>query len=310
MKVQFQKSLLIGLSLLATTCIPVKAANTFTFGSSQETLLYGTDFGTSFNGSGWEMGTTATNQDVLKASINNWSRAYYNFAGSGYDLDDGELNFYLSFKTDRRRNEASKVYLELNFTENRHNLSNPANIPFEEAHVSLNLRPSLDNRPYQLYYDPAYCPDANTCPIQDRDSGLQEMRPPTGSFANTSVFESFRLSAKKIGNNLLEFTPYYWSNTTNQWLRFASSNAANTTPVSMTLDTSQSPVNYYINGLDSFQSFSLLFRGNIPAVDGVAVTLIPNSQSTAAKTPEPTSLLGLFALSSIALAAKFCNKQA
>lgn len=111
----------------------------------------------------------------------------------------------------------------------------------------------------------------------------------------------------ELPNNLLEFTPYYWSGVNNQWVQFSYKSGANiNTPASLLLDTSQSPTSKYIQGLDSFQSLSFQFRSDIAALDAVAVTRASPSQLRLAssKTPEPSSLLGLLALGAIGIAAR------
>jgi hypothetical protein len=312
----YKVAAIVGWGWLAIT-VDAEAANSFTFGG-REKLLYSTAFDSSFDISDWELGSTAVNNDVLQAAVNDWSRAYYNFnfQQSGYDLDRGKLNIYWSFKTDRTKNESSKVYLELNFTANRNDPNNPANIPFEEAHIAYNIRPALDNRPYQLYYDPAFCPDPNTCPLQDRDQNLQEAKPPTGFFINTSVFESFRLSARKVSDNILEFIPYYWSN--DRWNKFIYSDPNNTRSVKLRLDTSLAPTDYYIGGLDTFKSLSFLFRGNVPGVDALAITrtrqpktlgITSTPLNFAATTPESTSILGLLAIGLIVWQTRSTSKN-
>ncbi len=301
------KSLSICLGLLVAACVPVTAANSFTYGAA-ETELYRTDFTNPFDSNNWELGGTIAGNDIHKGSTGSiWQRSYYNFAGSGYDLDDGELNFYWSSKTDRSKKGNSTLYFELNFTENRNNSGNtPSN--FEESSIKFQFTPTSNNPIYQLYYDPAFCipSTSNPCAATELPQAIQDMKAQVPLFASTTTYESFRLQAKELSNNLLEFIPYYWSAVNNQWVQFSYKGGANiNTPASLVLDTTQFPANKYINGLDSFQSLGFQFRSDIATVDAVAVTRIPNLQRAAAsQTPEAASILSLLALGMIGIAAK------
>jgi hypothetical protein len=307
LKVRLFKTLSIGLSLSVVACVPVTAANSFTYGAA-ETELYRADFTNPFNNSNWELGYTNAGNDIHKANTGtSWQRSYFNFDSSGYDLDNGELNFYWSSKTDRTINTNS-LYFELNFTENR---NNPGNTPsnFEESSIKfwLNPKPRNTNPIYQLYYDPAFCipSTSNPCAATELPQTVQNLKSQVPLFASTSIYESFRLQAKKISDSVLEFTPYYWYN--NQWTQFNYKDGANVnTPAKLTLDTSQSPTNKYIQGLDSFQSLGFQFRSDVPTVDAVAITQIPNVQKSAAanKTPEPASVLGLLVVSALGFVVK------
>jgi hypothetical protein len=311
LKVRLFKALSIGLSLSVVACVPVTAANSFTYGAA-ETELYRADFTNPFNNNNWELGGTNAGNDIHKANTGtSWQRSYYNFDGSGYDLDSGELNFYWSSKTDRTKKGNSTLYFELNFTENR---NNPGNTPsnFEESSIKFQFTPTSNNPIYQLYYDPAFntsCPAyPQTIPTNiatECNQAVQDLKSQVPLFASTSIYESFRLQAKKISDSVLEFTPYYWYN--NKWTQFNYKGGANiNTPAKLTLDTSQSPTNKYIQGLDSFQSLGFQFRSDVPTVDAVAITQIPNVQRSAAanKTPEPASVLGLLAISALGFAVK------
>jgi PEP-CTERM motif len=308
--VRLFKSLSICLGLLVIACVPVTAANSFTYGAG-ETELYRTGFANPFDNTNWELGGTTAGNDIHKGITGSeWQRSYYNFADSGYDLDDGELNFYWSSKTDRSKKGLSTLYFELNFTESR---NNPGNTPsnFEESSIKFQFTPTSNNPIYQLYYDPAFCiPSAsNLCAATELPQAIQDMKAKTALFASTTTYESFRLKAKELPNNLLEFTPYYWSAANNQWVQFSYKGGANiNTPASLILDTSQYPTNKYIQGLDSFQSLGFQFRTDIATVDAVAITRTSPTQlqqlRTISKTPEPASILGLLALGMIGIAAK------
>jgi hypothetical protein len=313
--VRLLKNLSICLSLLAVACVPVSAANCFTYGAA-ETELYLADFTNPFDSTNWELssGTTAGN-DIHKAITGSqWQRSYYNFDGSGYDLDDGELNFYWSSKTDRSKRGNSTLYFELNFTENR---NNPGNTPsnFEESSIKFQFTPTSNNPIYQLYYDPAFCiPSAtNPCAATELPQAIQDMKSQVPLFTNVNTYENFRLQAKKLSDSTLQFIPYYWSATNNQWVQFLYKGGASVnTPVSLVLDTSLSPTNKYIQGLDSFQSLGFQFRTDVPTVDAVAVTRIPNLNAAlmaASPTPEPSSLLGLLAAGVLGVVAKIKCKS-
>jgi hypothetical protein len=307
--VRLFKSLSICLGLLVAACVPVTAANSFTY-SAAETELSRTDFTNPFDNTNWELGGTEAGNDIHKGSTGSqWQRSYYNFADSGYDLDDGELNFYWSSKTNRSKKGLSTLYFELNFTENR---NNPGNTPsnFEESSIKFQFTPTSNNPIYQLYYDPAFCipSTSNPCAATELPQAIQDMKSQVPLFTTTTTYESFRLQAKELPNNLLEFVPYYWSAANNQWVRFSYKGGANiNTPASLVIDTSQSPTNKYINGLDSFQSLGFQFRSDIATVDAVAVTRIPISnlqRAAASQTPEPASILGLFTVGMIGIAVK------
>jgi PEP-CTERM motif len=309
--VQLIQNISICLGLLVAACLPATAANSFTYGAG-ETQLYRTGFGNNFNGGRWDLGGTTVGNDILKGIAGSqWQRAYYDFARSGYDLDDGELNFYWSSKTDRSKTGLSTLYFELNFTENR---NDPGNTPsnFEESSIKFQFTPTSNNPIYQLYYDPAFCiPSAsNPCAATELPQAIQDMKAQVPLFTSVDTYESFRLKAKELPNNLLEFTPYYWSAANNQWVQFSYKGGANiNTPASLILDTSQSPTSKYIQGLDSFQSLSFQFRSDIAALDAVAITRKSSPQLqqlrlVASKTPEPSSLLGLLALGIMGIAIK------
>jgi hypothetical protein len=309
--VRLFKSLSICLGLLVAACVPVTAANSFTYGAA-ETEQYRTDFTNPFDNNNWELGGTTAGNDIHKGSTGSqWQRSYYNFSGTGYDLDDGELNFYWSSKTDRSKKGLSTLYFELNFTENR---NNPGNTPsnFEESSIKFQFTPTSNNPIYQLYYDPAFCipSTSNPCAATELPQAIQDMKSQVPLFTSTTTYESFRLKAKELPNKLLKFIPYYWSAANKQWVRFSYKSGANiNTPASLILDTSQSPTSKYIKGLDSFQSLSFQFRSDIAALDAVAVTRTSPSQLqqlrlAPSRIPEPSSLLGLSIIGIIGIARK------
>lgn len=282
-----------------------KAANTFFYGAN-EVELYRTTFGTDFNiDQGWDLtNTTIVNNGVLKASQDNWSRAFYDF---DYDLDSGPLNIYWSMNTNKSTNERSKVYLELNFT-------NDPNL-IEQRHIAFNVRPANDNRPYQIYLDPAFCPDPNTCPPEDRDQLLQNIVAPTELFTNSTMFESLRLRVRKLPNNpkVIQAIPFYRYN--NIWNRFYK-DTAKTLPVALNINTNNFS---YLRNVDYFQSVSWLFRSNVSALDAIAFTRtnLATARTTLAleesegdllmeKVPESNLMLGL--LGAIALKLKLRTK--
>ncbi len=308
---QLGKNLSICFGLLVSACLPATAANSFNYGNG-ETQLYRTRFGNNFNGGRWDLGGTRVGNNVLKGSTGDqWQRAYYDFARSGYDLDDGKLNFYWSSKTDRSQTGLSTLYFELNFTENRNNSGNtPSN--FEESSIKFQFTPTSNNPIYQLYYDPAFCipSTSNPCAATELPQAIQDMKSQEPLFTSVDAYERFRLTAKELPNNLLEFIPYYWSAANKQWVQFSYKGGANiNTPASLVLDTSQSPTNKYIKGLDSFQSLGFQFRSDIAALDAVAITRKSSSQFqqlrlAASRTPEPSSLLSLLAMAMIGLVLK------
>jgi PEP-CTERM motif len=309
--VQLLRSLSICLGLLVTSCLPATAANSFNYGTG-ETQLYRTGFGNNFNGGRWDLGGTIVDNNVLKGSSGDqWQRAYYDFARSGYDLDDGKLNFYWSSKTDRSQTGLSTLYFELNFTENR---NNPGNTPsnFEESSIKFQFTPTSNNPIYQLYYDPAFCipSTSNPCAATELPQAIQDMKSQVPLFTSVDTYERFRLTAKELPNNSLKFIPYYWSTANKQWVQFSYKGGANiNTPASLVLDTNQSPTSKYIKGLDSFQSLSFQFRSDIAALDAVAITRKSSSQFqqlrlATSQTPEPSSLLGLLAVAMIGIVLK------
>jgi hypothetical protein len=300
--VRLSYGLSVSLGLLAAACIPVGAANSFTYGAG-ETQLYRTGFGDNFSGRRWELGGTTVSNNVLRGKNDSqWQRAYYDFPRSSYDLDRGSLNFYWSAKTDRTQTGLSTFYFELNFTDDRDNLGNtPSN--YEESSIKLQFTPTSNNPIYQLYYDPAFCipSTSNPCAATELPQAIQDMKAQVPLFASVDTYESFRLKAKELPNKLLEFTPYYWLD--DRWVQFNYKGGTNVNnPASLVLDTSQFPTDKYIQGLDSFQSLSFQFRTDIAAIDAVAITRksAPNRltrmSSSINRTPEQSSLLSLLVI--------------
>lgn len=295
-------SLSVSLGLLAAACIPAEAANSFTYGAG-ETQLYRTSFGDNFGGRRWELGGTTVSNNVLRGKNDSqWQRAYYDFPRSGYDLDDGSLNFYWSAKTDRTQTGLSAFYFELNFTDDRDNLGNtPSN--FEESSIKFQFTPTSNNPIYQLYYDPAFCipSTSNPCAATELPQAIQDMKAQVPLFASVDTYENFRLQAKELPNKSLEFTPYYWLD--DRWVQFNYKGGTNiNNPASLVLDTNQFPTNKYVRRLDSFQSLSFQFRTDIAAIDAVAITRksasarLTRIQSTVSRTSEQSSQLSLLGM--------------
>jgi hypothetical protein len=293
-------------------CLPAAAANSFAYGAG-ETQLYRAQFGSNFNTNRWELGGSRVNDGVLRAANDSqWQRAYYDFPSSGYDLDDGELNFYWSSKTDRSQTGLSTLYFELNFTDDR---DKPGNTPsnFEESSIKLQLTPTSNNPIYQLSYDPAFCipSTTNPCAATELPQAIQDMKAQEPLFTTPDSYESFRLKVKELPNKSLKFIPYYRSS--GRWVQFRYKGGANVdNPVSLVLDTNQSPTSKYIQGLDSFQSLSFQFRTDIAAVDSVAITRKPSSQLrqlafASSTTPEPSSWLAVLGLGAIGFTTKFLS---
>jgi hypothetical protein len=277
-------SLLIAFGLVSVISIKVEAANTFVYGMG-ETELYRTTFGTDFNANqGWTLNNTSVSQGVLKATIDNWSSAFYNL--SSLDLDSGNLGIYWSFKTDRNTNERSKLYMELNVTDDPNRR--------EQRHIAFNIVPKRkgDPTPYQLYVDPGF---------NLTNQLVQNIRPPSVLFNSINTFESFRMMVSKIDANTVRVVPFYWYN--NNWNRFFYSNTSIASPVSLRID-----INNYLERQDAFKSFSLLFRSNVPSVDAIAITQIPRPSLTATNVqltsvPESNSIVGLITVGLLSLLA-------
>jgi hypothetical protein len=321
--------------LLVSLPAKAQAANLFTYGSG-ETELHRSTFDSA---DGWRLNkpngsllsnstTISINNGVLKNTTTTWQRAFFNFSSLGVDsldLDNGDIGVYLSFKTDKTKNENAKVYLELNATD-----TNTPDPYFEQNRLAFNIRPTLNiNNPYELYLDPAfyipttdanypkYCQDwsnavglpVSQCPYGDptrQDQLKQKIKPPSALFKNASTYENFRLMLRKNSTNpnLIQVMPYYWLN--NNWQPFETQSGS-LLPLNIDLTQKACDPNNPSNcsndnlllGRDYFKSVSLLFRSNVPSVDAVAITQIPNTSSSQAAVPksipEPNSMLGLFA---------------